>query len=71
VVWLPPYTGGNEAHDVLAESLIVKITGNVREEAVSRAPLAHEEGPRLSMELRDHVLGPRVGFLLCKGTNEN
>jgi hypothetical protein len=31
VVWPPPYTGGNEAHDILAERSIVKMMGNIQE----------------------------------------
>jgi hypothetical protein len=39
--------------------------------AESGAPLARGEGPRLSTELLDVVLGPRVGFPLRRGTNED
>jgi hypothetical protein len=49
----------------------MKTTGSVREEAVSGAPLARGEGMWLTTELLDRVLGPRVGFPLCKGTNED
>jgi hypothetical protein len=49
----------------------VKTAGSVREEAGSGAPLAREEGLRLSTELLDRVLGPRVGFPLHRDTNEN
>jgi hypothetical protein len=71
VVWSPPCTGGNEAHDVLDGSSIVKTVGSVLEGAGSGAPLARGEGPRLSTKLLDWVLGPRVGFPLRSGTNED
>jgi hypothetical protein len=48
----------------------VKTMRSVREEARCEAPLAHGEGLRLSTELPDYVLGPRVGFILRRGTNE-
>jgi hypothetical protein len=51
VVWPPPCTGGNEAHDVSARSSIVKMAESVREEARSGAPLAHGEALWLSTEL--------------------
>jgi hypothetical protein len=49
----------------------VKTMVRIREEATNGAPLAHGEGPRLSMKLLDRVLGPRVGFPLCRGINED
>ena len=64
VVWPPPYTGGNKARDVSAGSLIVKTAGSIRERLTGRHvgdPLAHGEGPWLSMELPDLEFGP------CKG----
>jgi hypothetical protein len=64
-------TEGNKACDVLVGSLILKMVGSVREEAESGAPLACGEGSRLSTELQDQVLGPRVGFPLRRGTKEN
>jgi hypothetical protein len=64
-------TRGNEAHNVLVISSIVKTTGSVREEAGSGAPHARGEGTQLFMELLNRMLGPRVGFSLCRGTNEN
>jgi hypothetical protein len=70
VVWSPPCTIENEAHYVSAGSSIVK-TDSVQEEAESGTPLARGEGPRLSTELLDRVLGPRIGFPLRKGTNED
>ena len=67
VVWPPPFTGGNKACDILAESLIVKTAGSIRERLAGRHvgdPLACGEGPRLSTELPDRELG------LCKGIQQ-
>jgi hypothetical protein len=71
VVWPPPCIGGNKVYDISAESLIVKTTGSVREEAGSGAPLTRGEGPRLSTELPVQVLGPHVGFPFRRGTNKD
>jgi hypothetical protein len=54
-----------------AGSSIVKKAGSILEEARSGAPLARGEGPQLSMELLNRVLGPHVGFPLHMGTNED
>jgi hypothetical protein len=70
VVWPQPCTKGNEVHNVLVGSSIVKTTRSAQEEAGSGAPLAREEIPLLSTELLDCVFRPRVGFALCRGTNE-
>jgi hypothetical protein len=61
----------NKAHDVFVGSSIVKMVGSIREEAGSGAPLACGEGSRLSTELLDRVIGPRVDIPLHSGTNEN
>ena len=56
VVWLPPCTGGNKAHDVSTGSLIVKTVGSIQERLAGRHiedPLARGEGLRLFMELPD------------------
>ena len=48
VVWPPPCTGGNKAHGVSAESLIVKMAGSIWERLAGRHvrdPLARREGP--------------------------
>jgi hypothetical protein len=45
--------------------------GERREEAGSGAPPARGEGTQVFMELLDRMLGPRVGFSLCRDTNEN
>jgi hypothetical protein len=71
VVWPTPCTGGKEACDVSARSLIVKTMGSIREETRSGAPLTCGKGPRLCTKLPVLVLGPRVGFPLRRGTNED
>jgi hypothetical protein len=71
LVWLPLCTRGKEAHGVLVRSSIVKTAGSIQEEAESGAPLECGEGPRLSTELLDQVLGPHVGFPLHRSTNED
>jgi hypothetical protein len=51
------------AHKVLTEGSIMKTTRSIRE----RLEVEHHlrvEGSRLSMELLDRVMGPRVGFPL-------
>jgi hypothetical protein len=55
----------------LARSSIVKTVGSFREEAGSEPPLTRGEGPWLSTELPGTVLGPRVGFPLPRGINED
>ena len=73
VVWPPPCTGGNKAHDISARSLIVKTAGSIQERLAGRHvgdPLAHGEGPGLSTELPDWELGPCEGFL-ARGSNED
>ena len=73
VVWPPPCTGGNKAHGVSAESLIVKTVGSIRERLAGRHvgdPLERGEGLRLSAELPDRELGPCEGFL-ARGSNED
>jgi len=66
VVWPPPCTGGNKAHDVSAKSLIVKTVESIRVRLAERHvgdPLACGQGPILSTELPDCELGPCEGFL--------
>ena len=58
-MWPPPYTERNKAYGGSAESLIVKTAGNGPERLAGRHmgdPLAHGEGPELSMELPDREL---------------
>ena len=73
VVWPPPCTRGNKAHDILARSLIVKTAESIQERLVGRHvgdPLVRGEGSRLSTELPDRELGPCEGFL-ARGSNED
>jgi hypothetical protein len=70
-VWLPPCIGGNEAHDVSVETSIVKMAGSVQEEAGSGAPLAHEKAHDSLQSYSSVVLGPRVGYPLRRGNNED
>ena len=59
MVWPPSCTRGNKTHGVSVESLIVKMVGSIRKRLAGRHvgdPLAHGEGPRLSMELPDQSL---------------
>ena len=57
----------------MAESLIVKTAGSIRERLAGRHvrdPLARGEGLRLSIELPDQELGSCEGFL-TRGSNED
>ena len=73
MVWLPPCIGGNKARDVSVGSLIVKMTGSIRERLAgrhTRDPLARGEGLGLSTELLNREIGPCEGFL-ARGSNED
>jgi hypothetical protein len=67
----PSCTGGNEAHDVSAGNSIVETTGSVREEPEGEHHLHVEKACDSLRSYSTKVLGPRVGFLLRRGTNEN
>ena len=72
MVWPPPCTRGNKAHDTLARSLIVKTAESIQERLARRHvgdPLARGEDLRLSTELPDRKLGPYEGFL-ARGSTE-
>jgi hypothetical protein len=58
----PPFTRGNEAHDVFDWKLDSGDVGERPRGAGSGAPLAREEGPRLSMELLDCGAWPSRGL---------
>jgi hypothetical protein len=67
----PPCSGGNEAHDVSVESSILETAGSVREEPKAECHL-HVEKARISLRsYSTEVLGPRVGFTLRRGNNED
>jgi hypothetical protein len=67
----PPCTGGNEARDVSAESSIVETVGNVREEPEAEHHLRVEKAHGSLRSYSTVVLGPRVGYPLNRGTNED
>jgi hypothetical protein len=67
----PPCTGGNEVRGVFGRKLDSGDGGERPRGAGSGAPLACGEGSRFSMELLDRGVGPRVGFPLRRGTNED
>jgi hypothetical protein len=67
----PPCTRGNETRGIFGWKLVSGDGGERPRGAGSGAPLACGEGPRLSTELPTEVLGPRVGFPLRRGTNED
>jgi hypothetical protein len=68
---LQPCAGGNKAHDVLAGSSIVEMMGSVREEPEAEHHLHVEKARDSLWSYSTVVLGPRVGFPLHKGTNED
>jgi hypothetical protein len=67
----PPYTEGNEDRGISARSSLVETAGSVREKLEVEHHLRVEKvrGSRLSYSTE--VLGPRVGFPLHRGTNED
>jgi hypothetical protein len=67
----PPCTGGNEARGVSAGSSIVETAGSVREEPEAEHHLRVEKAHDSLWSYSTEVLGPRVGFPLCRGTNED
>ena len=67
----PPCTGGNKARDVSSGSLIVEMAGSVREEPEVEHHLRVEKACGSLQSYSIEVLGPRVGFPLRRGTNED
>jgi hypothetical protein len=67
----PPCTGGNEVRGVSAGSSIVETTGSVREEPEAEHHLRVEKARGSLRSYSTVVLGPRVGFPLHRGTNED
>jgi hypothetical protein len=67
----PPCTGGNEARSVSAGSSIVETSGSVREEPETEHHLRVEKARDSLWSYSTEVLGPRVGFPLRRGTNED
>jgi hypothetical protein len=67
----PPCTGGNEARDVSTGSSIVETAGSVREEPETDHHLRVEKARDSLRSYSTVVLGPRVGYPLHRGTNED
>jgi hypothetical protein len=62
---------GNEARDVSAGSSIVETAGSVREEPEAEHHLRVEKARGSLRSYSTVVLGPRMGFPLRRGTNED
>jgi hypothetical protein len=71
VVWLPSCTRGNEAPGILPGSLIVKMTGSIREKLEVEHHLHVEKAHGSLWSYLSKVLGPRMGFHLRRGTNKD
>jgi hypothetical protein len=67
----PSCTGENEARGVSAGSSIVETAGSVREEPKAEHHLCVEKTRSSLRSYSTEVLGPRVGFPLRRGTNED
>jgi hypothetical protein len=67
----PLCTGGKEARSVLAGSLIMEMVGSIREEPEAEHHLRVEKARGSLRSYSTEVLGPRVGFPLRRGTNED
>jgi hypothetical protein len=68
---LPPCTGGNEPCGVFGQKLDSGDGGERPRGAGSEAPLACGEARGSLWSYSTKVFGPRVGFPLCRGTNED
>ena len=67
----PPCTRGNETRGISTESSIVETAGSVREEPEAEHHLRVEKARGSLQIYSSEVLGPRVGFPLRRGTNED
>jgi hypothetical protein len=67
----PPCTGGNEARGVSAKRSIVEKAGSVRVEQKAKHHLRVEKACGSLRSYSTVVLGPRMGFPLRRGTNED
>jgi hypothetical protein len=67
----PQCTGGNEARGVSTGNSIVEAAGSVREEPEAEHHLCVEKARDSLLFYSTEVLGPRFGFPLCRGTNED
>ena len=66
-----PCSRGNEAHDVSARNSIVETAGSVQDEPEAEHHLHVEKACDSLRSYSTKVLGPRVGFPLRRGTNED
>jgi hypothetical protein len=66
-----PYTRGNEARDILAGSSIMETAGSIREEPKAEHHLRVEKARDSLRSYSTELLGPRVGFPVRRGTNED
>jgi hypothetical protein len=71
VSWSPLCTEGNEACDVFVGGSIVETAGSVREEPEAEHHLCVEKARGSLQSYSTVVLGPRMGFPLRRGTNED
>jgi hypothetical protein len=67
----PPCTEGNDARDVFDRMLDSENGGSVREELEAEHDLRVEKARGSLRSYSTEVLGPRVGFPLGRGTNED
>ena len=67
----PHVYGGNEAHGVSVGSSIVEMAGSVREEPKAEHHLRVEKARDSLRSYSTVVPGPRMGFPLRRGTNED
>jgi hypothetical protein len=67
----PPCTEGNEAYGVSARSSRVETAGSIRGEPEAEHHLRVEKARDSLQSYSTEVLGPRVGFPLRRGTNED
>jgi hypothetical protein len=67
----PSCTEGNGARGVSAGSSIVEMAGSVREEPEAEHHLRVEKVRDSLRSYSTEVLGPRMGFPLRRGTNED
>jgi hypothetical protein len=70
VVWPPPYTKENKAHNGLERSLILKTVISVLREAISNIHLCTVKVYRKSIDLPDLEVVPRED-ILARGSNED
>jgi hypothetical protein len=68
---LPSCNGGDEARGIFGWKLDIGVSGERPSGVGSGAPLARGEGQRSLRTYSAVVLGPRVGFPLRRGTNED